>query len=87
MPAVVPYVGTWIEIRRRQISQLKMAVVPYVGTWIEIHNISRSICARFRRSLRGNVDRNVEAGYDVPKVLSRSLRGNVDRNSLIPFGN
>ena len=33
---VVPYVGTWIEIRRGKIVESESRVVPYVGTWIEI---------------------------------------------------
>ena len=35
--AVVPYVGTWIEIGVADDYTEDMAVVPYVGTWIEIH--------------------------------------------------
>ena len=35
--AVVPYVGTWIEMPVATINQLRLAVVPYVGTWIEIY--------------------------------------------------
>ena len=34
--AVVPYVGTWIEISADADASAIMAVVPYVGTWIEI---------------------------------------------------
>ena len=34
--AVVPYVGTWIEIDLNLISDKRDVVVPYVGTWIEI---------------------------------------------------
>ena len=34
---VVPYVGTWIEMRRKAQSALRLyTVVPYVGTWIEM---------------------------------------------------
>ena len=33
---VVPYVGTWIEIRSSLLSICGSSVVPYVGTWIEI---------------------------------------------------
>ena len=33
---VVPYVGTWIEIRPIRLVIALVAVVPYVGTWIEI---------------------------------------------------
>ena len=56
--AVVPYVGTWIEITKNwQIARMRQ-VVPYVGTWIEIldHWIHRIVIEG--RSLRGNVDRN-----------------------------
>ena len=34
--AVVPYVGTWIEIYTNTKIQASASVVPYVGTWIEI---------------------------------------------------
>ena len=34
--AVVPYVGTWIEMRIRIRKVQHMVVVPYVGTWIKI---------------------------------------------------
>ena len=57
--AVVPYVGTWIEIYYNHFSPSLLCVVPYVGTWIEIviRGCDRGHLAR--RSLRGNVDRNV----------------------------
>ena len=35
-------------------------VVPYVGTWIEILSLHSSLMHCFRRSLRGNVDRNFD---------------------------
>ena len=34
--AVVPYVGTWIEIFKFSFQKPKNLVVPYVGTWIEM---------------------------------------------------
>ena len=34
--AVVPYVGTWIEMTVSQNRDNIDSVVPYVGTWIEI---------------------------------------------------
>ena len=34
--AVVPYVGTWIEILLLLLLFRAKNVVPYVGTWIEI---------------------------------------------------
>ena len=34
--AVVPYVGTWIEIPADTHDVAYHMVVPYVGTWIEI---------------------------------------------------
>ena len=34
--AVVPYVGTWIEIIMSYAKNDYFTVVPYVGTWIEI---------------------------------------------------
>ena len=59
---VVPYVGTWIEIRIPSFSACPHPVVPYVGTWIEIF-LDRIIDEEGRgRSLRGNVDRNMESG-------------------------
>ena len=36
---VVPYVGTWIEMRKTGKLTIVLSVVPYVGTWIEIHAI------------------------------------------------
>ena len=39
---------------------LVVTVVPYVGTWIEIIKIVAARIASERRSLRGNVDRNLE---------------------------
>ena len=33
---VVPYVGTWIEIRTSWMALQNSMVVPYVGTWIEM---------------------------------------------------
>ena len=36
--AVVPYVGTWIEISPPVGQNVQAHVVPYVGTWIEILN-------------------------------------------------
>ena len=40
--AVVPYVGTWIEICNLCIEFTSVNVVPYVGTWIEITHLSLS---------------------------------------------
>ena len=34
---VVPYVGTWIEIKNALSSSDDIHVVPYVGTWIEMN--------------------------------------------------
>ena len=56
--AVVPYVGTWIEIRIRRLLCPAIPVVPYVGTWIEIGNGRSRFDEIGGRSLRGNVDRN-----------------------------
>ena len=56
--AVVPYVGTWIEMRTRRALGVSDDVVPYVGTWIEIHTIFEWQKLNASRSLRGNVDRN-----------------------------
>ena len=32
---VVPYIGTWIETKRRIMQARRREVVPYIGTWIE----------------------------------------------------
>ena len=32
---VVPYIGTWIETKLRNMIKLRKEVVPYIGTWIE----------------------------------------------------
>ena len=37
MLAVVPYVGTWIEMDYYSLLEREEQVVPYVGTWIEMH--------------------------------------------------
>ena len=34
-PAVVPYIGTWIETIAVGVPMIGPAVVPYIGTWIE----------------------------------------------------
>ena len=60
--AVVPYVGTWIEMSVADPFNTDYGVVPYVGTWIEIYFFG-GICPRLIcRSLRGNVDRNSNIG-------------------------
>ena len=60
MREVVPYVGTWIEITKNwQIARMRQ-VVPYVGTWIEMQKTSEAGYSVPGRSLRGNVDRNVD---------------------------
>ena len=38
---VVPYVGTWIEMRMSTDPPRRSRVVPYVGTWIEIYSSVR----------------------------------------------
>ena len=55
---VVPYVGTWIEMLIRYIIWICSSVVPYVGTWIEMMSSWYTGIMSYRRSLRGNVDRN-----------------------------
>ena len=55
-------------------------VVPYVGTWIEIRALTHFSIFRNRRSLRGNVDRNIAHLIRYRNAKRRSLRGNVDRN-------
>ena len=32
---VVPYIGTWIETLKEDMSKMSFEVVPYIGTWIE----------------------------------------------------
>ena len=39
---------------------MKLSVVPYVGTWIEMESKLGEISDFTGRSLRGNVDRNLE---------------------------
>ena len=56
---VVPYVGTWIEISIIVRRWRSCAVVPYVGTWLEITESKMETEPDCRRSLRGNVDRNI----------------------------
>ena len=80
---VVPYVGTWIEIYEVIEMWRKRPVVPYVGTWIEIYLPYHHSFLSHRRSLRGNVDRNLGSLCKMSKNMCRSLRGNVDRNMLI----
>ena len=80
---VVPYVGTWIEIAVIQTCKNYGVVVPYVGTWIEIPVSRESVASKARRSLRGNVDRNIATMTSRRFKRCRSLRGNVDRNLWI----
>ena len=83
MPSgVVPYVGTWIEIQHRFFLLAFGDVVPYVGTWIEMLTSALSASGTLRRSLRGNVDRNICRINSMDLIDGRSLRGNVDRNKL-----
>ena len=56
--AVVPYVGTWIEILHGHGQSAPAGVVPYVGTWIEMDYLGDCDVESGGRSLRGNVDRN-----------------------------
>ena len=58
-------------------------VVPYVGTWIEIVTCYHPLKGWQGRSLRGNVDRNIENRLLTDIREGRSLRGNVDRNYII----
>ena len=44
---VVPYVGTWIEIRPSMYLSMMHPVVPYVGTWIEI-KLKLTSCVVFK---------------------------------------
>ena len=68
---VVPYVGTWIEMREEMKSMSLHPVVPYVGTWIEIFDSQRKEYTLSCRSLRGNVDRNMLCMLIAPtKILS-----------------
>ena len=78
--AVVPYVGTWIEISCCRVAICHIIVVPYVGTWIEILPWLPPAKWTRCRSLRGNVDRNRDVKFLEDSEGCRSLRGNVDRN-------
>ena len=55
-------------------------VVPYVGTWIESSTEVETLAEAYGRSLRGNVDRNLQIEMCIAIAEGRSLRGNVDRN-------
>ena len=48
---------------------ITFAVVPYVGTWIEISQLRLLCLQRSRRSLRGNVDRNIDDQDDVDLLV------------------
>ena len=78
--AVVPYVGTWIEIFSSAYctsGELCRSLRGNVDrNLLEQSCISQPFC----RSLRGNVDRNVSTLGHAFTSTSRSLRGNVDRN-------
>ena len=58
----------------------RLQVVPYVGTWIEIRYSAKKQYDSTSRSLRGNVDRNMDIAGLMNQFQRRSLRGNVDRN-------
>ena len=76
--AVVPLVGTWIEMKIAQYMQLRHGVVPLVGTWIEIHS------GRIKRLQKQRSFPSWERGLKSCRSLSkatagsRSPRGNVD---------
>ena len=76
--AVVPFVGTWIEIRETSRKEKNMLVVPFVGTWIEI---SRKTLLRFEvcRSYPSWV-RGLKWFFSASAALNlcRTLRGYVD---------
>ena len=79
--AVVPYVGTWIEISYIASISVSVGVVPYVGTWIEIFD---KLCSFFFRKVVPYVGTWIEINilfrsFNVDEC--RSLRGNVDRNT------
>ena len=54
--AVVPFVGTWIEIILVKKAMWGNLVVPFVGTWIEIIVITKGMPMLLCRTLRGYVD-------------------------------
>ena len=67
---VVPFVGTWIEIKKTWVDGEVITVVPFVGTWIEIPS---------RLAMRSG-------GFVVPFVgtwieISRISQGIAGRNS------
>ena len=62
--------GTWIEMFLTGAEYNTDAVVPYVGTWIEIEWSRLRNEMERSRSLRGNVDRNIDSATTMTKIGS-----------------
>ncbi len=76
--AVVPYMGTWIEIFRIFHPPISFYVVPYMGTWIEI---SLNPAIFFQPSVVPYMGTWIEILVSAKSCLvvtRRSLYGNVD---------
>ena len=76
--AVVPLVGTWIEIFYNDIMEMKGCVVPLVGTWIEIFYHKLYLLFMHVVPLVGTwieISKKPEAPQ---ATFRRSPRGNVD---------
>ena len=76
-PAVVPLVGTWIEIRDMLPRFLPLSVVPLVGTWIEIQRNEKQEQFRYVVPLVGTW---IEIIFSLSSelIVSRAPRGHVD---------
>ena len=53
---VTPFVGVWIEMKKRQRKELAKNVTPFVGVWIEIQRGRNILKTEKSHSLRGSVD-------------------------------
>ena len=78
--AVVPYVGTWIEIAGPSAAASQRSGRSLRGN-VDRNTLFLNVLQLYGcRSLRGNVDRNVWKAAMADVSRCRSLRGNVDRN-------
>ena len=76
--AVVPLVGTWIEIDQIDTPWVRWEVVPLVGTWIEIENYPDVEAGRNQSS--PSWGRGLKSYYDNGDTVTygRPPRGDVD---------
>ena len=76
--AVVPLVGTWIEIYGPATAREIAVVVPLVGTWIEIEVYRYCLCGCNRSfpSWERGLKSVISSGKAT--IFGRSPRGNVD---------